>query len=1007
MNNNITKINPLDFLSGGGEMGERIRNFDWSTTQLGDPETWEQSLRTCVRIILTSAQPMFVWWGPSLNAIYNDSYAQIMGKKHPAGLGARAQDTWFEIWDQLVPKIKSVERNEGTYDESFFFLMERKGYQEEVYVSFSYSPAPGDDGTIKGIFCVCSENTERVINERRLQTLRDLGSIAFNEQSLTEIFSNVADAIGKNNKDFPFAAIYEMPGTGGKGVARESAGTNDKQYILPKVIDLENPTDVTSDFCQAYRSNKVIVTDFKRLQEKVPTGPWKKAASQFIYIPVSAAGSNHPYAILFAALNPYRQFDETFLQFCELVGERISLEINKLLAWEEERKRAEALEQIDKAKTVFFSNISHEFRTPLTLILSPLEEMISKHNGSLPIADKQNLETAHRNALRLLKLVNSLLDFSRIESGRQQANYVLTDIVAFTQQLASNFRSVIENAGLQFNIQANAFVQPVYIDRSMWEKIVFNLLSNAFKYTLKGNITVEFGTGEGFSVLKVKDTGVGIPADELPRMFERFHRVQQVTGRTHEGTGIGLSLIKELVQLHNGDISVESELHVGSTFTVKIPLGKAHLPAQQVASQHEEEESLTTSMYVEEAGTLLVRNNSTEVQLNKERENLPLVLVADDNADMRDHIQAILSDRFNVVTAINGQDALEKINELKPVLVLTDIMMPVLDGIGLLKEIKNNRATAHIPVILLTARAGEESKIVGWETGADDYLTKPFSSKELISRISSQIRTQQIRTEALINIAEQKKYAKQLEDMNRELAKMNEELTSFAYVSSHDLQEPLRTIQMFSKRILEKEIHTLSDEGKGFFQRMDNAANRMQLLINDLLTYSRTNTSQKHFEKTNLNSLIMDVKQELYERFTSTGAVLACESLPELSVIPFQFKQLFTNLFANSIKFARQQVTPYIQVGCNQVEGSTLNWPTANKDKKYWHITVADNGTGFDPKFNDQIFGLFQRLHGRKDYEGTGIGLAIAKKVVDNHSGFINAEGREDDGATIHIYLPA
>jgi light-regulated signal transduction histidine kinase (bacteriophytochrome) len=199
----------------------------------------------------------------------------------------------------------------------------------------------------------------------------------------------------------------------------------------------------------------------------------------------------------------------------------------------------------------------------------------------------------------------------------------------------------------------------------------------------------------------------------------------------------------------------------------------------------------------------------------------------------------------------------------------------------------------------------------------------------------------------------------------------------------------------------------LSDEGKGFFQRMDNAANRMQLLINDLLTYSRTNTSQKHFEKTNLNSLIMDVKQELYERFTSTGAVLACESLPELSVIPFQFKQLFTNLFANSIKFARQQVTPYIQVGCNQVEGSTLNWPTANKDKKYWHITVADNGTGFDPKFNDQIFGLFQRLHGRKDYEGTGIGLAIAKKVVDNHSGFINAEGREDDGATIHIYLPA
>ncbi|HEY8895953.1 MAG TPA: ATP-binding protein, partial [Niastella sp.] len=780
-----------------------------------------------------------------------------------------------------------------------------------------------------------------------------------------------------------------------------------KQYVLPAEIDLENSTAFTSEFCQAYSSNKVVVTGVKKVQEDLPAGAWDKTATQFVFIPICATGSNTPYAILFAALNPYRQFDSAYHQFCELIGERIALEINKMLAWEEERKRAEALEQIDKAKTVFFSNISHEFRTPLTLILSPLEEMIHKHNGSLPVADKQNLETAHRNAMRLLKLVNTLLDFSRIESGRQHASYVLTDIVEFTKKLASNFRSVIEKAGLRLVIRADAFIQPVYIDRPMWEKIVFNLLSNAFKYTLKGSITVELDTEDGFAVLRVKDTGVGIPKEELPHMFERFHRVQQVTGRTHEGTGIGLSLIKELVQLHNGEINVESELHVGSTFTVKIPLGKEHLPVQQILVQTEEEESLTTSMFVEEAGTLLVKENTAEVRSGEEKQELPLVLVADDNADMREHIQAILSNRFNVVTAINGREALQKIQELKPTLVLSDIMMPVMDGIELLKEVKENKATAHIPVILLTARAGEESRIVGWETGADDYLTKPFSAKELISRIASQIRTQQIRTEALVDMAEQKKYAKQLEDMNRELAKMNEELTSFAYVSSHDLQEPLRKIQMFSKRILEKEIHTLSDEGKSFFQRMDNAANRMQLLINDLLTYSRTNTSQKHFEKTNLNSLVMDVKQELYERITSTGAVIACETLPELSVIPFQFKQLFTNLIANSIKFARVGVRPYIQVGSNLVDGSTLDFANVNNEKKYWHITVADNGAGFDPKFNEQIFGLFQRLHGRKEYEGTGIGLAIAKKVVENHSGFITAEGRENEGATIHIYLPA
>ena len=1003
MKNNISVINRLDFLSGGGEMGERIRNFDWATTPLGDPESWEQGLKTCVRIILTSAQPMFVWWGPSLINIYNDSYAQIMGKKHPAGLGARAQDVWSEVWEFVAPKIESVERNEGTYDDSFFFIMERKGYQEEVYVSFSYSPAPGDDGTVKGVFCVCSENTERVINERALQTLRDLGAVAFDGKSLDVIYRNVADVLGKNNIDFPFVSVYKIENNGSRGGTTASTGTDNKQYLLPEVIDTDNPTPVTSHFCQAYSTNRLTVTEVNKVPEDLPKGFWKMASSKFVYIPISAVGSNHPYAIIFAALNPCRQFDKNFQQFCELIGERVSLEINKMLALEEERKRVEALEQIDKAKTVFFSNISHEFRTPLTLILSPLEELLNQPKSNLSATEKQNIETSHRNALRLLKLVNALLDFSRIESGKQQARYVLTNITELTTYLASNFRSVIEKAGLTLIIKADAFVQPVYIDRSMWEKIVFNLLSNAFKYTLSGSITVELTADNKFAVLQIKDTGVGIPEEELPHMFERFHRVQQVTGRTFEGTGIGLSLIKELVSLHNGDISVKSKLHQGSTFTVKIPLGKEHLPPHQIAAPNNEE-TIASSMYVEEAGTLLVKDAATE-HISKIN-NLPLVLVVDDNADMRDHLQSLLVPHFNVITANNGQHALEKINAQMPALVLSDMMMPVMDGIGLVKEVKANRATAHIPIILLTARAGEESKIVGWETGADDYLTKPFSSKELISRVSSQIKTQQIRTEALMDIAEQKKYSKKLEEMNRELVKMNEELSSFAYVSSHDLQEPLRKIQMFSKRILEKEINSLSEEGKDFFYRMDNAANRMRVLIDDLLRYSRTNTSQKRFEKTRLNELMMEVKQELYEKIMATNTIIDYESLPELNIIPFQFKQLFTNLVSNSIKFARPGVAPRITVKSALINGAVINNAAADTDKKYWHLSFIDNGAGFDPQYNEQIFGLFQRLHGRKEYEGTGIGLAIAKKVVENHNGIITAEGKENEGATIHVYLP-
>jgi len=437
MEKNIS-ISNLDFLSGGGDMGERIRNFDWRGTPLGDPESWEQGLKTCVRIILTSAQPMFVWWGPSLINIYNDQYAHFLGVKHPAALGAKASAVWTEVWDLLVPKIKSVEQNEGTYDDSMLFIMERKGYQEEVYVSFCYSPVPGDDGTMKGLFCVCADNTERVINERSLQTLRELGAIAFDEKSLQIIYRNVADALGKNNKDFPFATVYKIENNGCTAEATASTGANNKQYLLPAVIDLDAPTMEMRDLCQTYESNKLTIAEIDTQDQEIPKGEWQKASTKFVYIPITAVGSSHPYAVIFAALNPYRLFDNSFKQFCELIGERVSLEINKMLAIEEERKRAEELEQIDKAKTVFFSNISHEFRTPLTLILNPLEELLNQPASNLSVIERQNIETTHRNAVRLLKLVNTLLDFSRIESGRQQASYTLTDLVGLTTNLAAN-----------------------------------------------------------------------------------------------------------------------------------------------------------------------------------------------------------------------------------------------------------------------------------------------------------------------------------------------------------------------------------------------------------------------------------------------------------------------------------------------------------------------------------------------------------------------------------------
>jgi len=291
-------------------------------------------------------------------------------------------------------------------------------------------------------------------------------------------------------------------------------------------------------------------------------------------------------------------FDDEYAGFLELVARQIATAITNARAYEAERKRAESLAKLDAAKTVFFSNVSHEFRTPLTLILGPLDELI---RSPLDPAQRHQLAILRRNAVRLLKLVNMLLDFSRIEAGRVQASYAPVDLGEITADIASVFRSTIERAGLELHVHSAPLREPVYVDRDMWEKIVLNLLSNAYKFTFAGSIDVSLREHGDRAELKVRDTGTGIPAAEIGRVFERFHRVEGARGRTQEGTGIGLALVQELVKLHGGTIRAASEEGRGSTFTVEIPFGRAHLPAHQVARTPAPATAIGASAFVEEA----------------------------------------------------------------------------------------------------------------------------------------------------------------------------------------------------------------------------------------------------------------------------------------------------------------------------------------------------------------------------------------------------------------------
>ncbi len=748
--NNTTVI--PEFLSGGGELGQRIRDFDWSKTSLGPVHTWPQSLRTCIRIMLTSRQPIWIGWGKDLIKLYNDPYKAIVAGKHPWAMGQPASIVWKEIWRDIDPMLKKVmQDDEGTYTESQLLIMERNGYPEETYYTFSYTPIPGDNGVTEGMICANTDDTDRIISERQLKTLTHLGKSLANCQTNDEVISKTIDGVKHNQHDFPFVLFYSIVGE--KAILANKAHHAEINPSVPREIDLNSDTQFARCLRKSITGRKSQL--FEGVGEHVgamPTGVWSISSDKAIILPILQASSKEPFGILIVGLNPYRLFDEKYSSFFNLVADQVATSFTDVHVLEEERKRAEALAEIDRSKTIFFSNISHEFRTPLTLLIAPIEDVLN--DPGITSDHKVRMEVAYRNALRMQKLVNTLLEFSRIEAGRMEGQFTAVDICAFTQDLASIFRSAIEKAGMQLIIDCEEVTDEVYVDPDMWEQIILNVISNAFKYSKEGVIRVRVAQSGDQVHVAVSDTGVGIPEDQLDKIFNRFHRVENTEGRSLEGTGIGLAMVKELVKLHRGTINVVSQPGKGSTFTISLPVGKDHLPADKIFDAGAPSAaSKRSAAFVEEAWKWLPSGRESEngrgkaAATNVNGQPKSKVLLADDNADMRDYVQRLLSDHFEVITAADGAEALEKALEHKPDLLLSDIMMPKMDGFELLKELRRHPEVKGIPVIFLSARAGEEAKVEGLDAGADDYLVKPFSAKELIVRVTNHIRINQVRRE--------------------------------------------------------------------------------------------------------------------------------------------------------------------------------------------------------------------------------------------------------------------
>ncbi|PPK41994.1 PAS domain S-box-containing protein [Trinickia symbiotica] len=752
----------------GGEMGERIRAFDWSQTPVGAIEAWSPALRTTVRIMLANRFPHILWWGPEYIQFYNDAYRPIPGKKHPAqALGRPASECWQEIWHIIGPLIDRPFRGgPATWDDDIFLEINRYGFVEESHFTIAYSPVPDDTapGGIGGVLATVHEITEQVVGERRIRALRDLAARGSDAKTVHEACAIAARTMGAYDKDLPFVLLYILDPGSGSATLAGAAGIVEGDDVARSRIDLEAPAGELWPVHTAMQSDGIQVVE--HLAERfaaVPPGPWSDPPEKAVVIPIPSSAAHEPVGFMVTGISSRLKWDEHYRDFLSLVVTQIATAIANARAYEVEKQRAEALAKLNRAKTAFLSNVSHEFRTPLTLMLGPIEDLLSRAAAELSPGTTAQLEIVNRNGLRLLRLVNSLLDFSRIEAGRMQAIYEPTDLAAYTADLASVFRSACERAGLKLRVDCPPLATTVSVDRGMWEKIVLNLISNAFKFTFEGEIVVTLRQLENVAELHVRDTGTGIPADELPHLFERFHRIENARGRTYEGSGIGLALTKELVKLHGGEIRVESRVGDGSTFVVTVPIGRPrslpdpidNAPAQPGAGKG-------ARPFVEEALGWLPdnarsRNSVAPVSAlspsviasanRTDKRERPRVLAADDNADMREYLTHLLAEHYEIEVVPDGAEALAVARARPPDLVLTDVMMPKLDGFGLLRALRTDPKTARLPVIMLSARAGEESRIEGMEAGADDYLIKPFSARELIARVGAHLQISRLRLE--------------------------------------------------------------------------------------------------------------------------------------------------------------------------------------------------------------------------------------------------------------------
>jgi signal transduction histidine kinase len=693
------------------------------------------------------------------------------------------------------------------------------------------------------------------------------------------------------------------------------------------------------------------------------------------------------------------------------------------------------LKELDAIKTQFFSNISHELRTPLTLVLAPLESMIKGEMGTLPVAQQSHMEIMYQNSLRLLKMINNLLDLAKIDAGKMKLVLDQVNLPEFVKGIVASVSPLAEKKQIRLLFKNGDQLPEVVCDKEKIERVLLNLIFNSLKFTEPGGaVTVRCGNARSIEidgqgdrvVMSVSDTGIGFPKEYSTRIFERFSQVDASASRKHEGTGIGLALAKELVELHHGRIWADSEPGKGTVMTFTLPMdlklsdmegtaedrrAERRRARERRESEGRRAEDWTKALHTaaEYSATDILKEGVAVPAPAESEAPEHTVLLIEDNADMRSFIAFQLQDEFKLIQARDGIEGVGLATQHHPDIIISDVMMPGKDGYQVCREIKTDLHTKHIPVILLTAKAELSEKISGLEYGADDYLTKPFNAQELKAKIRSLVQLRRLEREIQHRSEELERTLKMLQETQTQLVH-SEKMAALGLLVAgiaHEVNNPvsfakgslsnLRRYLGQVREALEKQPETrqVLVQFNKLLQDIEQSLNivkagleRTEGIVTDLKTFAR---KDEQFTKRvdvqgGLEATIKLIQHEMADRITLHRDYGIREPV---EIIPGQINQVFMNLLQNAIHAVPEKGEIWIHT-----------W----EDGDWVHISVRDSGKGIRKEHLGRIFEPFFTT--KEVGQGTGLGLSVSYRIIENHGGKITVSSEEGKGAEFVITLP-